>query len=170
MLLFTAFLLLGAVSCRQHDDAWDRFIATYGAHGATIRVNGLIKWGLDAFGQFNDDPESRAILGIVRKMKGVEIHIIPARRVPEALPEVEKLGGRLEREGYGSLVNVRASGSEVNLWAKGDDDVLSDPLALVRDGETLVMVKMRGTLTAADLQTLLHAAGHYAAAGPDSSR
>jgi len=148
-------------ACHQGEDAWQQFKDRYAEKGTTIRVNGLMKWGLGIAADFSDDPEARAVMQILRKMKGVEIHVVPHRDVPSAA-EVNRLSGDLERHGYASLVAVRSEGTRVNLWARDRTDAFSDPLVLVRDDQVMVMVELRGTLTTEDIQTLVSAGEHYA--------
>lgn len=151
-------ILAGA--CHRGDNAWEQFKAPYLAKGTTIRIHSWMKWGLGAVASLSHDPQAQAVVPILRRMKAVEIHILPAGSTPSA-GEITRLSGRLQTSGYASLVDVRSAGARVNLWARDEErtDELRDPLVMIRDDEVMVLVEMKGTLSVEDVHTLLSAAG-----------
>ncbi len=162
---FLSFLAAGMLllsACSRHgEDEWESFKRKYASHGTTIRLNGLMRTGLQIAAAAEDDPETHALMDILKKMKGVEIHIIPAASAHFSAGEVSRLSEVLNHSRYESLINVRKGDQMVNLWARGGENDFSDPLVLVHSGSEVVMVEMKGTLTASDLQTLSQAGMKY---------
>lgn len=163
-LLRISFLFLSATlllaSCHRGTNDWDQFKEKYASMGTTIRLNGLMKLGLAAALKNEDDPDTRNLLNILRKMKGVEIHIIP-ESWSFTSADVVRLSQVLDKSSYESLISVQKGDQMVNLWALGGKDVFKDPLALIHSGTEVVMVEMKGTLTADDIQTLANAGRKY---------
>lgn len=114
-----AALAFSLAACNHWDHDWEHFKEQYADKGTTIRLNGLMKLGLQIFAKTDDDPQTRALLNIVRKMHGVEIHIIPRARAHYEPSEVGKLSERMGQSDYQSLINVRSGGQLVHLWACG---------------------------------------------------
>lgn len=154
-----AIMLLAA--CQKDAGDWDSFKAKYASAGTTIRVNGLMKLGLGIALKNENDPDTRHILQILKKMKGVEIHIIPGSAAHFSPSDVVRLSRALDKSHYDQLVSVRKGNQLVNLWALTDKDAFADPLALIYSGNEAVMVEMKGRLTAEDIQTLLNAGKKY---------
>jgi hypothetical protein len=160
-------LALSLAACNRGSHQWDSFQEKYADKGTTIRLNGLMKLGLNLFADKAHDPETRALLHILKKMKGVEINIIPASRAHFTAREVTRLSDALDRSRYESLINVRRGDQMVNLWARGDENTFSDPLVLVNSGSEVVLITMKGTLTTEDIQTLTQAGMKYAGKAGD---
>lgn len=160
LLLLLPLLLLAA--CNKESDAWETFKHKYADRGTTIHLNGLMRLGLQIFALTDQDEETRALMNIAKKMKDIEVHIIPASQAHFSSSDVHKLSGVLSKSDYESLISVRKGSQTVNLWARGDKDTFSDPLALIIDGDELIMVEMKGTLTASDIRTLTQTGMKYA--------
>lgn len=165
--IIAALLLTFALSaCNEGPHGWQNFKQKYGDKGTTIRLNGLMKLAAAAIiSKEADHPEAQAVVHILKKMKGIEINIIPksqAHYTPEA---VEHLAHVLNHSSYESLINIQKGNKLVNLWARGKEDEFSDPLALINDGNTVIMVEMRGTLSAKDIQAIVNAGTKYAGEG-----
>lgn len=170
--IIAALLLIFALSaCNRGSRDWQNFKQKYGDKGTTIRLNGLMKLAATAIiSKETDDPEAQAILHILKKMKGIEINIIPesqAHYTPEA---VEHLTHLLNHSNYESLINIQKGNKLINLWACGKEDEFSDPLALVNDGNTVIMIEMKGTLSAKDIQTIVNAGTKYAGSGEEMAK
>lgn len=159
LLLCFPFLLS---ACNNGPKDWHHFINQYGEIGTTIRVNGLMKLGLDIALKSSDDPATRNLLKIIKKMKGIEIHIIPVNSARFSSGDVVRLTQLLNKSSYESLISIRRGEEMINLWALGGQDSFSDPLALIHDGNEVIMVEMKGTLTTEDIQTLMNAGEKYA--------
>lgn len=154
-------MLFAACNRDSDPDAWDMFKNKYADKGTTIRLNGLMRLGLRMFAGADQDPKTRALMNIVKKMKGVEIHIIPVSQAHYSSAEVIRLSDVRDKSRYKSLVSVRKGSQLVNLWARGDDNTFKDPLTLIHDGDDLIMIEMKGTLTTDDLRTLTQAGMKY---------
>lgn len=155
------FMALSLAACNRGPNAWENFKHKYADKGTTIRLNGVMRLGLRMFAGSNPDPETHALMNILKKMKGVEITIIPESQANYTPKEIAHLTDLLNRSRYESMVNVRKGNQMLNLWVRGDKDTFSDPLALFHDGNDLVMVEMKGILTTGDLQTITNACLKY---------
>lgn len=167
--IIAALLLIFALSaCNQGPHDWQNFKQKYGAKGTTIRLNGIMKFAATAIiSKEADDPETQAVAHILKKMKGIEINIIPKSQAHYTSEAVEHLARLLNHSSYESLINIRKGNKLVNLWARGKEDEFSDPLALINDGNTVIMVEMKGTLSAKDIQTIVNAGTKYAGSEDD---
>lgn len=157
--LLLSVMLLAA--CNKGTDEWSHFKDKYASVGTTIHVNGLMRLGLAIALKNEHDPDTRNLLEILRKMKGVEIHIIPESSAHFSSSDVIHLTQALDKSNYESLLSVRKGDQMVNLWALGGKDAFSDPLALISSGGEVIMVEMKGTLTVSDIQTLTNAGKKY---------
>lgn len=153
-LLVLITLMAGA--CHREGNAWQQFKAPYLGKGTTIHVHTWMKWGLEAAAELSHDPRTAAVVPILRRMRAVEIHILPLAAVPSS-GEITRLSGRLACQGYASLIAVRSAGARVNLWARDEEHAgeLRDPLVVIRDEDVMVLVEMKGVLSADDVHTLL---------------
>jgi hypothetical protein len=142
-------------ACRSGSQDWEHFLHKHAGQGTTIRLNGVMKLGLQLWADADSDPESQEVVRILKKMKGVEVHIFDASRAHVSEGEVNHLTGLLDKSAYHTLLNVRHGGQQVHLWARGKDDAISDPLVLVCGEGKLVLAEMKGTLSADDLHTLV---------------
>lgn len=154
-------LMLLLAACHKGPDDWIKFKNKYASFGTTIHVNGLMRLGLDLALKNSDDPDTRNALKILKKMRGVEIHIIPESAAHFSSMDVTNLTRLLDKSSYESLISVRKGNQMVNLWALGGKDSFTDPLALISSGDEVIMVEMKGTLTTEDIQTLTNAGQQF---------
>lgn len=147
---------LSFVACNNETNAWETFKHKYAGQGTTIRVNGLMKLAL---GMYIDeaDPEMQKAMDLLKKMKGVEINIMDDDQSHFSQEEVLNLVHKLNKSAYEPLINIRHGSDLINLWAKGNKNTFSDPLALINTGDEVIMVEMKGTLTTSDIQMLTRA-------------
>lgn len=149
-------LVLSFAACKKEPGAWENFKQKYADQGTTIRVNGLMKLALGMF-MNNDDPELQKAMDLLKKMKGVEINILDADQTHFNPKEVFTLAHKLNQSAYEPLINIRHGNELINLWAKGNKNTFSDPLALISTGDEVIMLEMKGTLTTEDIQLLTRA-------------
>ncbi|MGH2643591.1 MAG: DUF4252 domain-containing protein [Chitinophagaceae bacterium] len=161
--IITALLLVFTLSaCNRGYRDWRNFRQKYASNGATIRLNGLMKLAASAIiSKSTDDPEAEAIMHILNNMKGIEINIIPQSKAHYTVSEVDKLSRLLNHGSYESLINIQKGNKLINLWARGNQNEFSDPLALINDGNDVIMVEMKGTLSTKDIQTIVNAGMKY---------
>jgi hypothetical protein len=154
--LLLMFIVVSA-ACNRGPREWNSFKQKYAGKGTTIRLNRLMKLGLQVFAHADHDPETQALMHILKKMQSIEINIIPRKQAQFASEEINHLSYLLNKSDYESLVNIRKGSQVVNVWARGDRDTFSDPLALINDGDEVILVEMKGALTAEDIQMLADA-------------
>ncbi|TAN18327.1 MAG: DUF4252 domain-containing protein [Chitinophagaceae bacterium] len=160
-IILISLLLTSALSaCNRGQTDWQSFKDKYAADGTTIHLNGLMKLGMGLFAN-NSDPDTQALMRFLKKMKGIEINIIPQSQAHYTPAEVDRLSQLLNHSHYESLINIRKGSRLFNLWARGKEDEFSDPLALINDGNDVIMVEMKGTLTTQDIQSLTNAGMKY---------
>ena len=162
-LLLTAFLLPLLPACKQDEqpNAWETFKQEHAGAGTTVHINGLMKLGLGILSLTDDDPALRQLLPIVRKMKDIEVHVTPATKARNSYADMEKLSRVLDQSNYENLLSVRKGKQTFKLWASGNEDTFRNPLAVINDGEDVVLLEMKGSLTTKDLQIITSAGMHY---------
>jgi|GEM_PF-2923201 len=153
--LWIGLVILTMTACRSGSQHWEHFLDQHAGQGTTIRLNGLMKAGLQLWADADDDPQSQEVVRILKKMKAVEIHVFDASRAHVSDLEVNDLAGSLDKSAYHRLLNIRHGGQQLHLWARGSDASISDPLVLVSGEGKLVLAEVKGTLSANDLQTLV---------------
>jgi hypothetical protein len=151
--------LLCFSACKtQQISSWEGFKSRYADAGTSLRLNGpLFKLGMKIASVSADDPEAEDILHRLRKFRGVELHVIPIHKVGLSYEDVRNLDNLLLKDHYASLVNIRHEKDLVRIWAKGKEDEFKDPLVLINNEDDLVMIELRGSLTADDIGALADA-------------
>ncbi|GAA4305635.1 DUF4252 domain-containing protein [Compostibacter hankyongensis] len=157
--LLSAILLM--VSCRTSSkvSGWDDFKSRYAGDGVNVKVGGAIfKWGSGiAARATEDDEDAAALIRCLRKFRGVEVHAVPLKRIKFDAADVDRLDRSLQRDHYASLVTVRDGADHIHIWARGSEEEFRDPLILINDESDLVMVELKGVVTADDIGTLSRA-------------
>lgn len=148
-------VILAMTACHSGSQDWEHFLHKHAGEGTTIRLNGLMKFGLQFWADADTNPKAGEVVRILKKMKGVQIHIFDGSRADFSPLEINHLASRLDKSAYRPFLDLRKGTQQVHLWSRGSGDALTDPLMLVSTGGTLVMAEMKGTLSAADLQTLI---------------